>query len=99
MPIISQTLNINNLRTTGAKSITLDSTRKLIEYSLNNVIAKAVFTSTVFEILFEVRSALSPAQLGTGTERNKVSVKNQNNIRSYLKSDPLTSLREVFNGF
>ena len=85
MPIISQTLNINNLRTTGVKSITLDTTRKLIEYSLNNVIAKAVFTSTVFEILFEVRSVLSPVQLGTGSERNKVSVKNQNNIRISLK--------------
>ena len=85
MPIISQTLNINNLRTTGAKSITLDTTRKLIEYSLNNVIVKAVFTSAVFEILFEVRSVLLPAQLGTRSERNKVSVKNQNNIRILLK--------------
>ena len=34
MPIITQTLNINNLRTTSAKSINLHTIRKLIEYSL-----------------------------------------------------------------
>ena len=37
MPIIPQTLNINNLRTTSAKSINLHTIRKLIEYSLKNV--------------------------------------------------------------
>ena len=34
MPIIPQTLNINNSRTTRAKSINLHTIRKLIEYSL-----------------------------------------------------------------
>ena len=34
MPIITQTLNINNLRTTGTKSINLHTLRKLVEYSL-----------------------------------------------------------------
>ena len=34
MPIITQTLNINNLRTTGTKSVNLHTLRKLVEYSL-----------------------------------------------------------------
>ena len=33
MPIITQTLNISNLRTTSGKSINLDNIRKLVEYS------------------------------------------------------------------
>ena len=37
MPIITQTLNINNLRTKSAKSIKLHTIRKLVEYSLENV--------------------------------------------------------------
>ena len=44
MPIIAQTLNINNLRTASAKSINLHTIRKLTEYSLKIVL-------TVFEIL------------------------------------------------
>ena len=36
-PIIPQTLNINNLRTTRAKSINLHTVRKFIEYSFKNV--------------------------------------------------------------
>ena len=51
MPIITQTLNINNVRTTIAKSINLHTIRKFAEYSLKNVLAKAMFTLTVFEIL------------------------------------------------
>ena len=34
---IAQTLNINNLRTTSAKSINLHATIKLIEHSLKNL--------------------------------------------------------------
>ena len=34
---IAQTLNINNLRTTSAKSINLHTTIKLIEHSLKNL--------------------------------------------------------------
>ena len=65
MPIIAQTLHINNLRTTSTKSINLHTIRKLIEYSL-----KAMFTLTVFRILlFKGRLVLSPAQRGTGSER------------------------------
>ena len=37
MPIITQTLNINNLRTTSAKSINLHTIRKLAEYSFKNI--------------------------------------------------------------
>ena len=51
MPIITQTLNINNVRTTIAKSINLHTIRKFAEYSLKHVLAKAMFTLTVFEIL------------------------------------------------
>ena len=73
MPIITQTLNINNLRSTSAKSINLHTIRKLAEYSLKNVAAKAMFTLTVFEILLsEGRPVLSPAQRGTGSERVNV---------------------------
>ena len=69
MPIILQTLNINNLRTTSAKSINLHTIRKLIEYSLKKHAAKAMFTLISFEILLsEVRSLLSPAQRGTRGE-------------------------------
>ena len=51
MPIIPQILNINNLRTTSAKSINLPTIRKLIEYSLKNVPVKAMFILTVFKLL------------------------------------------------
>ena len=86
MPIVPQTLNINNLRTTSAKAINLHTIRKLVEYSLNNLLVKAIFTLTVFEILLsEGRSVLSPAERGTGSKRVKVSVKNQKNIGILLK--------------
>ena len=45
-----------------------------------------MFTLNVFEILMsEGRLVLSPALRGTGSERVKVSVKNQKNIRNLLK--------------
>ena len=37
MLVVTQTLNINNLRTTSAKSIILHAIRKLVEYSLKNI--------------------------------------------------------------
>ena len=49
-PIITQTLNINTLKTTSGKSINLHTIRKLIEYSLKSVLVNAEFTDTVFEI-------------------------------------------------
>ena len=86
IPIIPQTLNINNERTTTAKSINLDIIRKLIKYSLKKLPVKAIFTLTVFEILlFEGRSVLRPAQRVTGSERVKISVKNQKNVRFSLE--------------
>ena len=70
MPIIPQTVNINNQRTTRVKSINLEIIRKLIQYSLKNVAIKAMLTSTVFEILMsEGRSVLSPPQRGAESER------------------------------
>ena len=86
MPVIPQNLNINNLRTTSAKSINLHLIRKLIEYSLKSVSVNSMFTPTVFEILLsEGRSVISPAQRGTGSESVKVSVKKQKNIQNLLK--------------
>ena len=49
--MIPQTLNIKNYRTTSAKSINLHIIRKLIEYFLKNGLVKAMFITTVFEIL------------------------------------------------
>ena len=50
IPIIPQTLNINNQRTTSAKSINLHIIK-------NFIFVKSMFTLTVFEILlFEVKS-------------------------------------------
>ena len=72
MPIIPQTFNINNSRTTGAKSINLHTIRKLIEYSLSKIWIKEILTPTVFEILIsEGRLVLSPAQRCTGSKRVK----------------------------
>ena len=106
MPIIPQNLNINNLRTTKAKSINLHTIRKLIKYSFKNVLQKATFTLTGFEILLFVgRTVLSPSQQGTVCERVKVSVKNQKNIRILLKlldkwlAYKLRRFWEVFNFF
>ena len=82
MPITAQTLSINNLRTARTKSINLHTIRKLIEYSLKNVPVKAMFTLTVFELLLsEGGSVLSPPLRGKGSERVKVSVKNQNLLK------------------
>ena len=75
-----------NPRTTRAKSINLHTIRKLIEYSLKNVLVKAIFTPSVFEILMhEGRSVLTAAQRGTRNEGVKVSVKKQKNILNLLK--------------
>ena len=86
MPKIKQTLNINNLRTTSAKSVNLHTITKLIEYSLKNVHVKAMLTLTVFEIfLFEVREHYQPPSGISGSEWVKVLVKNQKNIWILLK--------------
>ena len=69
MPIIPQTLSIKNLRTTNAKSMNMHVLRKLIEYSLKNLLLKAMFTIAVFDIfLLKDRSVVSPAQQCTGNE-------------------------------
>ena len=71
-PIIRQTLNINNWRTTSAKSINLHTIRKAIEYTLKNVLVWTIFTLTIFKILlFEGRSALPTNKRGTASERVK----------------------------
>ena len=45
IPIIPQTLNINNYRTTSAKSINLHIIRKFIEYSLKTFLSKQYLVS------------------------------------------------------
>ena len=82
MPIIPQTLNINISRTTSAKSIKLQTIRKLIKYSLKNLCKGNVY-SIVFEILlFKGKLVLSLFQQGTRSEMVKVLVKNQKHIRT-----------------
>ena len=72
IPIIPQILNISNKRTTSAKSINVDIIRKLLEYFLENVLVKAIFTLTFFEILlFEGKLILWTAQRVTGNQRVK----------------------------
>ena len=51
IPIITQTSNINNLRSTSATPINLHVISKLVEYSLKDVVAKAMFLLTILEIL------------------------------------------------
>ena len=72
MPIILQTLNINNLRTTSAVPINLHTISNLIKYSFKMASVKALFTLTVFQILlFECRPVLPPDQRGIRSERVK----------------------------
>ena len=69
MPIIPQTLSINNLGTTSAKSIDLNTIRKLVEYSLNNL--TSMFALTVLEILlFDIITHTA----GAGSKRANVRV-------------------------
>ena len=96
MQIFPQTLNINNLKTTSAKSISMHTIGKLIKYSLKSVRVKTMFTLTVFEILLlKGRLVLSP-----GTERvnmNFLSVQSSFFvITSFLSS--LTSLIFIIEG-
>ena len=48
MPAIPQTLNINNLTTTNANYINLNTIRKIIKYSLKNTSVKPMSTLIVF---------------------------------------------------
>ena len=71
MPVILQTLNVNNWRTAGGNStcIPLES---LLNILLEKVLMKAIFTPTVFEtFMSKGRSVLSPAQQDTVSERFK----------------------------
>ena len=77
MPIIPQILNINNSRTTIAKSINLHTIRKLIEYSLKKFDKGNVYSYRFGILMSEGRPVLSPAQRGTGTERvNQMLIQN-----------------------
>ena len=85
IPVITQGLNINNLRTTSAKSINLNTIRKLLEYSLKRAGAKTVFILRVSGILrSEGRSVLWATQRRSGSKGVKVPVKNQKHIGNLL---------------
>ena len=95
MPIITKSLNINNLRTTSAKSINLPTIRKLVEYSFKIVRAKATFTLTVFETLLpKGRSVLWTAQQGTGSEKVNYAW-NISVIKSSMKAASTTTLPQL----
>ena len=75
MAIITETLNIHNLRTTSAKSINLHTIRKLVEYSFKNIPTELMFTLAAFEILLsEGRLVLRPTRWDTGRERINILV-------------------------
>ena len=67
---ISQILNINSLRATSTKSISLHTIRKLVEYYLKNVTVKAMLFLTQKKL--EDRSVLSPFQWSAGSKTVKV---------------------------
>ena len=85
IPIIPQTLNINNYRNTRTKSINLHIIRRLIRYSLKKPCLKAMLTFTVFEtLLFEVRSVLWSSQWVTGSEKAKKNDSHTENVELRL---------------
>ena len=78
MLIFPQALNIHNLRSTGTKSIKVQTIKKFVECSSKIFSIKAMFALTVFEILLlKCRLVLSPAQENFWSQRVQVSVKNQ----------------------
>ena len=52
-------------------SINLHTIRKLIDYSLKNILVKAMFTLVFLRYCCPGKSVLSPAQWGTGSKRVK----------------------------
>ena len=70
IPTITQTLNINNLRTTTAKSINLYTIRKLVEYILKNA-GQTQCLLLLFSryCCLKVGRYCEPAKRGTGSER------------------------------
>ena len=69
MSIIPELLNINNLRTTKAKSVNLHTIRKVIKYHFKVVNVEAMFTLKM--LLLKGSLVLSSVQLVTGSERIK----------------------------
>ena len=102
-PIIPLILNVNNEKTTSAKTINLDIIKKLIEYSLEGFPVKARFFLIVLEILlFEARLVLGLAERITGSERVKISVKNQENCSAFIRIVSKVNFLQtyhVLNGF
>ena len=72
MPINTQNLNINNLRTLNPKFIKLHTIRKPVEWFLKNSLTKTMFTLIIFEILLsQERSVLLLVKLSTGSKALK----------------------------
>ena len=73
------------MRATSTNSVKLHTITKLVEYSLKDVVGKAMFSLTVLEILLsEGGSVLFPTQRHTWSKRVKVSMKNQKEIGNLL---------------
>ena len=82
------------------KNLNLDINTKFIKYSLKNILVKTMFSVNDFKILlFKARLVLWPADQITGTQKVKISLKNQKEMFefswNYLKYDFLRSLGGV----
>ena len=69
MPIITQTLNLNDMRTKSANSINLHTIRKVVEYPLKNFVDKDNVYSSYFRdiaIRRQTRIVIRPAGTGIG---------------------------------
>ena len=69
IPIIPQTLNMNNLRTTSAKSINVHNVSKLIKYFWKKSLKRKCLPLPFSK--YCCLKVLSPAQWGTWSERAK----------------------------
>ena len=63
-PVIPQTLNVNNLRTTSAKSINLHTIRKLTEYSLKQLQKGSVYCYGFRDITVRRQVGIIPCPAG-----------------------------------
>ena len=69
MPIITQTLNIKNMKLISKKSIKLHTFKELIEYSFKNFLSKDNVYSHQFQDVAVRRSVSSVTQLAGHSER------------------------------
>ena len=92
--ITQQALNINNQRTKGIKSINLDISKRIIEYSLENILVKGQLSSSVLRyccLKVEGRSLVAPVQRITWSKIVKCcslrNVKKQNLLEKTIQNN------------